>query len=809
MSYIHFLLALRSLKRDKTYVIANLIGFSLGISCFLVAAFFILNELQYDQHYANHEDIYRVATQRTVGSFSQTTAMGAPHVGPTLVRTNPEVISYVRFAKAPILELYNQPLSTTQWDSVFYTDPNVFDFFSHGIVYGDPDSALQNPLSIAISRSMSEFYFGDSNPVGMTLSEPEKDYVVTLVFEDLRKNTHMKYDALASWEEDQLAMMNFQGRQRLGLMFLAQTHYTYLQMASNFDPTSFREISEDYVESNLGEFVTATDMSMNLFVEPLRSIHFQSIAERDLPRGNQTSVLILASLAFLVLVIACLNYTSLAVARFKKRVKEVGLRKLLGASPQQIVLPFIAETSAFILVATVIGAASIYLASETSVFQQVVGLSRTTLMQSGIQIILFGIPFIAVLILGTGIIPALTISRVRGLDAVSSSSLGQSFSNDRIKWSLLAQLTIAIVTIVFTTAMVNQLRFMQEAPLGFEKTNRLSIEVTGADVVRRLPTLISELESFPGIQGITVTSDLTNEFPVVSNPTVETEDGSYRNMNINHIVADENFLDVMGISLIQGRNLDPQDRDEIGRTNLVNEALVKQMGWSEPLGKQVGTWTVTGVVEDFNFKSLHHPVEPLVIRTDQENLERANALNGSRMRRTLLIHVSEANFPQSLEYISTKWAEFEPALPFDYDLLENKLNSLYQSDRNRASLIGAVALFCISLSGLGTLGLSSFIAEQRTRDIGIRKILGASTLEVSYFYFGKLIATILLASVIGSIIAFGLITQWLQGFSYRTDIELATFVLATLLVAVLVLITSCSQTARIAGQSPSISLRCE
>lgn len=809
MSYLHFLLALRSLKRDKTYVIANLIGFSLGISCFLVAAFFLRSELQYDQHFANHEDLYRVATQRTVGSFSQTTAMGAPHVGPTLVRTYPKVISYVRFAKAPILELYNQPLSTTQWDSVFYTDPNVFDFFSHGIVYGDPDSALQNPLSIAISRSMSEFYFGESNPVGMTLSEAEKDYVVTLVFEDLPNNTHMKYDALISWEENQLTMMNSQGRQRLVLMFLAQTHYTYLQMANEYDSRSFREVSQGYVDSGLGEFLTATDMTMNLYLEPLRSIHFQSVAERDLPRGNQTSVLILASLAILVLAIACLNYTSLAVARFKKRVKEVGMRKLLGASPQQIVLPFIAETSVFILVATIASAAFVYLASETSIFQQVVGLSRTTLMQSGIPAILFGIPFFSLMILGTGIIPALTISRMRALDAVSSSSLGQSLSNHRINRSLLAQLTIAIVTIVFTIVMVNQLRFMQEAPLGFEKSNRLSVDVIGADVVRRLPTLISELETFPGILGITVTSDLTNEFPVVSSPTIETEDGSYRSMNINHIVADENFLDVMGISLVQGRNLDPQDRDEIGRTNLVNEALVRQMGWSEPLGKQVGTWTVTGVVEDFNFKSLHHPVEPLVIRTDQENLERVNVLNGSRMRRTLLIHVSEGNFSQSLKYINTKWAEFEPTQPFDYDLLENKLNSLYQSDRNRAYLIGIVALFCISLSGLGTLGLSSFIAEQRTRDIGIRKVLGVSTLQVSLFYFGKLLATILLSSVVGSIIAFGLITQWLQGFYYRTDIELAAFVLATLLVAALVLITSCSQTARIAGQSPSISLRCE
>lgn len=806
---IYIKLTIRSLQREKAYVLINLLGFSTGLACFLAAALFLFSELRYDQHFANHENIYRIATERLTANSLEYTSLGSPQVGPTMLRDFPEVRSFVRFARNPSLELYLERNKRRDWGQILYTDANVFEVFSHNIIYGDPETALQNPLAIAISESFSNYYFGSENPVGRTISELERDYTVTLVFEDLPDNTHLKYDALLSWDTDHLDYINAEGRQGLALMFLSQTHYTYLQMVDDFEPSSFSEISEEYVESYLSDFVSEYGMTMNLSVEPLASIHFNSSTERDLPRGNRSSVLILAALATSVLVIACLNYVNLAVARSRKRANEVGMRKIFGATRAQLITQFLLETLAFILTALITGLGILFIASNFSLLAQLPGIVPGLERLATPAFIAGALLVCAAVAALTGVYPALMLARIKPLDAPGSSSRSNSLSASLGNGSLLAQLILSVVVISFTASMFKQLQYINEQPLGYNKFNKITIEVKGTEIIRRLSALISELESHNNIVGATTTNDLSSNRPLSSNPGVETEDGSAQFMNINHIATDANFIEVMDVTLLQGRNLDPLDRDEIGRSNLVNEAMVRQMGWTEPLGKRVGTWQVTGVVADFNFLSLHQQVEPMVIRLGQESLERASVLNGSRMRRTLVIHVSEMNISETLQYIQNKWNEFEPGQAFSYRFLDQSLEQLYRSDFDRALLIGAVSALCILISTLGTMTLSCFNAAQHTRDIGIRKVLGASSFHIIMLYFNRLLITIIGASLVGSLIAYALVNEWLRGFYYRDQISVAVFLLSVFLMFMVVFFSNAIQSYRGAQMPPSVSLRYE
>ncbi len=802
-------IALRSLQREKSYVLVIVVGFATGIACFIAAIFYLSSELNYDRHFSNYQNIYRVATERRVGSNFQYTAMGSPQAGPIFLSDFPAVQSFVRFAPSPPLALNLEQIDSRDWDTIYHTDANVFDFFNHEIIFGNPESALLNPESIAISRSFSNYYFGDSNPIGEVIREAEKDYTVTLVFEDLPANTHLKYDALLPWDDDLFPFMNYEGPQRQALMFLAQTHYTYLEMVDGFNPSQFREISEEYVSTHLSDFVSSTDMQVTFSLEPLADIHFGSTTARDHARGNHSSVLILAALASSVLIIASLNYTSLALARVQSRTREIGMCRILGATKLQLVLQLLLESFAFITLALIFGTGLLYMVFQLDSVARFPGIATGMDQLFSTSNAVMGIFACVILSLLTGLYPAFTLLAKQPLDTFSVSATSRTSNLSSYKATLLIQLTLSVIIITFSAQMYAQLVYLNERPLGFDKYNKITVEVKGLETIRRLNAFISALESRNDIVGATVTVDLANGHPIISTPMVETEDGSFRSMNINHITADDRFLDVMGIELVSGRNLDANDPNDFGRTNLVNETLVRELGWTQPLGKRVGTWQVTGVVADFNFKSLHQAVEPMVIRLDNENLERATPLTGSRMRRTVIISVREANLEETLQYIREQWNQFDPSQPFSYAFLDQELEQLYGSDQDQVVLIGSVALLCMILSGLGIMVLSAFTAAQNTKEIGIRRVIGASKFHIVILYFRRLLGTIGLSALAGSVLSYWLCSEWLKGFPYREEIELGVFFLGFLLVVILVFLTNSIQTFHAASINPSVALRRE
>lgn len=797
--------ALRTFRREKLCSLINLLGFSAGIACFLIAGLYLNHELRFDQHFENHKNIYRVAAARTNRDSTIYTALGPPLIGPILSNSFPEVLGYVHFTRYPTLPLFREQDNVTDWDNIYGASANVFDMFSHNIIYGDATTALVEPQSIAISELVAIHYFGNDNPIGETISERGIDYKVTLVFENLPDNTHLKYDALISLGPNQL--MLFEGRQRAFILLFTETYYTYLEMPPHYDPSAFKGISEQYSDANLGSF--DEEVSLVHALEPLSEIHLNSSTERDLPRGNKSSSYILSALALAVLLVACINYVNLATARSSRRAKEIAIRKVLGATRKQLFLQFMLESLCFVFLAFLIGIGLLYFLVNFTGLNQ---LLETAGILSNLSqpILVFGL-IVAVVIIAllSGIYPALYLASVSPNAILKGSAHSGPGATAVRRGLLMLQFTLSIIIVSSTYLMYSQLYYINGRPLGYDKQNKIFVDVKGRENILRLDSLIAELESHNSILGVTVTQSIPGEVASISTPFVETNEGTRQSMTINHVIADDKYLDVMGIQLLEGRNLDPADRDEIGRTNLVNEAFVKFMGWDEPLGKKVGTWQVTGIVRDFHFQSLHEAVEPLVLRLDQENLEREDPQGGNRMRRKLIISLAPTGLSDTLQFIAEKWSAFNPEQPFAYGFLDESLDQLYESDRQQADLIGIAAILCIVISGLGIFALSAFNAEQNIKEIGVRRVLGASALQIVRLHFNKLVSPVLVAAVLGALVSYWIISIWLQSFYYRESLNLMAFVLSTALLIAVVFCSTAIQFYRAARQSLVSALRYE
>lgn len=797
--------ALRAIRTEKFYSLTNLFGLSIGIASFLIAALYLNHELRYDQHFDNHENIYRIATTRSVAGLTTYSALGPPQIGPILTQDFPEVLSYVNFTKLPTVALYRDQDSPRDWKNFYATDPNVFDVFSHNIIYGDPQSALTQPQSIAISDEMAFYYFGAANPIGEILREEAVDYTVTLVFERLPSNTHLKYDALTYHAPNSLT--SAEGARRVVIILLAENYYTYLQMSPNYDASQFSDISKQFFDSNVSSFEGAASLEHDL--ELLSDIHLNSTTERDLARGDKAMLYILAALVVSLLSISTINYVNLATARSNKRAKEIGTRKVLGAESRQLFTQFMLESLFFVILAFLLALIFLSFALDFSYLDSLLG-GVVSLSQLRQPAFLFGIVFsVLTVALLAGIYPASYLSTMSPNATMKVSSM-QSTKGISVRKALLTlQFMVSVLVISCTYLMFSQLTYLEERPLGYDKENKIAVELIGLENIKKLGNLITELEAHPSIIGATVTQEILGEVTSTSTPGVETNDGAIQRVPIAHLVVDENYLDVMGIELLKGRNLDPANRDEIGRTNLVNEAFVRFMGWEQPIGKRVGSWPVIGVVKDFNFRSLHEQVEPLVLRLDQENLENEDLIQGSRMRRTIVISLTSANHAETLRFVETRWATFFPDQAFAYEFIDARVEQHYATERRQSTLIGLMATLCVVISTLGILTMATFDAEQRKREIAVRRVLGASAVQIVIVQVKQLLAPLVVAILAGSAASYYAISLWLQNFYYRQNMDVMALVYSGILMMIVVFGAAAVQSYRGVRDNPVYALRYE
>ncbi len=812
-------ITLRNLYRHKLYALINVFGLTLGLGCCLVLSLYILSELSYDRHYDDHERIYRIVNDYTFNGVSNEAAMSSASLGELLRMDNPDVIEdYVRFQRPGGNQsgtVFRHDLDTYYWDDVYLASVNTFSFFSHDILYGDPDGALDDGLSVAVSETFAQTYFGDANPVGEVVSTDTADYQVTLVFADLPETTHMKYDVLISMNrvgdlpDNEAQLMRMLGN--IG-------NYTYVKVREGFDASDFEPLFDRFTSERVETMARGfgmTDFSARFWAQNLADVHLTSNFEFDEPTGNIFYIYSFAGVALFILAIACINYVNLATARSMQRAREVGMRKVLGAERGQLIVQFLGESLFFVLLAMLIALGVSYFLLSNELLGDLFGneIYSVELLSFSILGPLFGLSLLVGVL--SGLYPAFYLSSVAPVVALSGES--QATGSGRLRQVLVfAQFTISIGIIASTLLMANQMRYVSSLGLGFDKENKLIVPLRGADLIETLPALRNELASNPNIMATTTAMNIPGGQVGLGAVNVESEIGTMELQSMNIMNVGEDFMSTMGIPMVEGRDFSQKFLTDVGVSMVVNQTLVQQMGWQQPIGKRIESpggpgldGRVIGVVEDFHYASLYQDVGPLAVVAMPQDFTDATAENRALATNNLIINVSGQSLGQTLGFIRDIMQRFDPNHPFEYTFLDEDLDQLYTAEQIVLRLVGIFAAICVFVSCLGLFGLASFTTQRRTKEIGVRKVLGASTSQIILLLARSIVILVLIGAVVASIASFVVVNEWLNTFAYRDAINPGVFLIATLLAVVVAVVTVALQSYRTVRQNPVVALRYE
>lgn len=778
-------IAVRNLHRERLYALINIAGLALAFACCIVLGLYLRSELGYDRHHVNHERIYRLANEYVMAANPQSLAVTSPVIAPMMAAAYPEIGAYVRFIRAAGQGdvLISHGTDAAYWDDVYAVDANVFEVFPHKPVFGDMDTAFSSTDSIAVSESFARRYFGDENPIGEVLEIAADDdgesQTISLVFEDLPANTHLRYDVLVPMRPTALTPEN--EPQRLQRLWdLNNFIYSYFLMPENYDVTDFDALAQDFFERYMKDVAATFGGAWRGWLEPLASIHLQSDLVYDRPTGNRYYVYGFAAVAVFILLVASINYVNLATARALRRARTVGMRKILGASRTVLMLQFLGEAVLFALIATVLAVVIVEVALTLTPLESLLG--------TPIDVDLLGDPGLAATIAAAGLLvgllaglyPAIYLSGWAPLTALVTTTRSARGSHGFRQVLVFTQFAISVAVVASALVMASQMRFIQNQSLGFEPENRVMITLRGTDLIRRTPVIANEVSAMPGVLGVADTTIMMGQDLPGGALLVESATGAMERFGTGIMFVGERFLDVMGVRVLSGRNFSTRLLTDVGTRFLVNEEFVRQRGWDEPLGRQMSTGTdigrVIGVVEDFNFKSLHDPIEPIAIALQPEIPPDVNEQGAYRI---LVVNIAGDAVAPTLRLLEQKFAELDPSHPFEFRFVDEMIESLYVSEQSLMRLVAVFAGVCVLIACLGTYGLAAFTTEERTKEIGIRKVLGATAAQIVLLLSRNIVALILAGAVVASLVAWLAMNAWLENFAYRVSINPFLFVVAT------------------------------
>lgn len=803
---------LRNLRREKLYAAINIVGLALGIACCLILGLFLRSELTYDQHFTQHKNIYRVVNEFTTGGTSDTFAVTSRQLGPMLMADYPQIKAFVRFQPNGSQggTAIRRGDHLQYWKNTFFVSDNVFEVFNHDIIYGDPKTAMKEGGSLAVSETFARAYFGDENPIGQSVTmDSGNSSKITLVFKDLPPNTHLKYDVLYSENLSFLRGPDDATQRRQQLFGVG--NYTYLLMDPSFDPSTWDAIQSEFFNRYMADVGKAFNSTWKSWLQPLADVHLQSDVGYDQPTGNRMYLYGCTAVALFILIVACINYMNLATARASRRARAVGIRKILGASRASLALRFLGEAIVFAAIATILAVMIVEVALTFTPINELMGSQVRLNITEEPTLALWLAGFALLLGVLSGLYPAFYLSSWAPLTALTGKQLAGK-GNLRLREGLvLLQFTISAGVIACTLLMAAQMRYISNKSLGFEKENRLVVTLRGVPTLEKIPTIRTELAKIPGILGTSQAAVVMGQQTPVNLVQIENNSGTLEPTQMSHMPIGEDFVQVMGLKILKGRDFSKRLLTDVGTNFVVNEAMVRKMGWEEPIGRrmQFGNQSgrVIGVVQDFNFKSLHSLVEPFAMYPLNTDYSQVNPINRPFMQNMLVVNISGDNVSETLGAVEEIVRKADPSHPFEYAFLDDQLDALYKSEQQLMKLIGIFATVCIFIACLGLFGLSAFATEQRTREIGTRKVLGATTQQIILLLAKGIMILVAVAAVIASVLAYFAIDEWLTGFAYRAGINPFIFVLAAVVAAAVAFATVALQSYKTARADPVEALR--
>lgn len=793
-------ITLRNLRRQHTYALVNIIGLSVGIVSLFYIWIFIENELAYDQHHEDVERIFRVSTEGTVNGEWITMATSPPGLAKRIAADLPEVEQATRVTgflgiKKNILLVDDR---TFMEEGGYFADQNFFELLSYDLIEGNAKSALKAPQSIVISHTLAEKLFESIDVLGQTISITndygQHDYNITGVFEDQGVLSHLNPTFICSMNSGAIGKFVMGSDQMVGNNFL----FTYVKTSQALDPNTLQEKIPDF----LAKYVEDAQHTHSFI--PVRDIYLHAEGRGDDSLGGDIRYLyILATIATLILIIACVNFANLATAQASKRAKEIGVRKTFGAYRQMIVTQFLAEATIMSLLASLVSV--LIIASTASGYTHLTGKQVTT------EVVILHAPVLIVIALITSILagsyPAFYLSKLKLQSVLHSGYRGSSGSFLIRKGLVVFQFIIGILFIIGSFTTLNQLHFIESQALGFQVKNQLVIPLQSQEAIQDLEKVKQAFMGIPSIIRVAGTSYTPAEFVLSDNHfrTTPTDEGEKVVIRQNDV--DYGLIETLGIELIAGRTFDPNFAQNDSSV-LLNETAVQSLGMTneEILNRKIYTsegegiigYRVIGIVKDFHASSLHKAIEPYLF-----------AMRPGRIPSSLIVTTTNASPVEIVQSLEREWDQLFPQVPFEFSFLDELLQSRYSRDEKFGQIIMIFTVIALALCFMGIFALTSFSIQQNMKTIGIKKVLGAQVGTLYVQMASRFLLLVVLASIIALPIGMIMMNKWLELFAYRIEASLTSGLIPVMLIVVSTLLVISGKLIKVAKVNPATILRSE
>lgn len=784
----YFKTAYRNLLRHKGYALINLIGLCVGMTCCIVLFLFVQYEAGFDRFHENGDRIYRVI-KRSVNDGKVDTFVGTPApLAPALLQEFPEVEQTVRLDNWGV-EIFSQ--GRRFYETLFLADPALFDVFTLPLVQGDPDSVLADSRSLLISESMGHKYFPDSDPMGQVLSiNGDYDYTITGVFQDIPLNSHLRFDFLGSFEPRHRRHQNAWG---------VSNYFTYIRLSDQASISSVEQKMDSFIDKYRGP-ESRRLYGLEFLFQPLTDIHLRSHWRGELAAGTKLGTLyIFSAVALFILLIACFNTINLATARYTNRAPEVGMRKVLGAGRRQLIQQFMGES--FLITLTAFPLTLALVEIVLPLFNVLSGRNLHMNYGDNIALLIFLAGILSFTGFAAGFYPAIFISSfqpVKVLKGTFKSGLSVSFLR---KTLVVSQFVVSLVFVICTLLILDQLGYMRSRELGFNRENVVLIPINEAEMLERYETVKQQLSAGPDIESVCATSYFPGHNTNRQNYWKEGV-GENEYPMIRWLPVDHDFVATFQIDLLSGRDFSRNFAGDVKRSFILNETAAKELGWDNSTAPgqvfELGyRGEIIGVVKDFNFFSLHQEIEPLVLALTPEYLK------------YFAVRIRPENVPAAMRHLKSVWDQVAVRQPFEYYFFDDQYAALYHTEMQLGKIFTYVAVLSLLIAGLGLFGLASFAVERRTKEIGIRKVLGASESRLVWLLSRDFTGWVLLANLFAWPIAYIAINAWLQNFAFRRSPSIWAFIISGITVLGIALFTVCVRALRAASSDPVKILKYE
>jgi len=802
-----FKIAIRNIWKRKLFSLINIIGLTIGITCFFLIIVNVRDEFSYDNFHKDKDLIYRVALERIYPDNVVFYAILPSSLGEAMKNDFPEVEDMTRFlgfGQSVVIQYEDQRYEE---DKIFFVEPNFFDMFSIPLIQGDPETVFSTQNAILLTKDTTLKYFGDEDPIGKILITPQGEFLVSGVVENVPKNSHMEFDFLVP-----IAITGILNQPN----YVSFSVYTYVKLNKSASPddieTKMPSLVEQYaagqIQNQTGisfQDYTAAGNGYNYFMQPIQDIHLRSNLTNEIkPNGNITYVYVQIAIAFFLIIIACINFMNLATAQSTSRAREVGIRKIVGSTRGSLIRQFLFESIVMSLISLVLAVVLIQLILP--MFNQLIR-KQLDLQDLLDPFNIFLFLFIGLIVgIFAGSYPSFVLSAFQPV-TVLKGKFTTSRSGIQLRNALVVfQFALSIILISMTILVFRQMSYIQNRDLGFKKENVVVVE-RAFSLQARGESFKQDLLTIPGITQASGSNTLVQGGFYAGDffrSDRDTEVKTTRGM-----VIDQDFIATMGLEILDGRGFSKEFNDE--RNILVNESTITEFGWTDPVGMKIrrmgppddpttGEYTIIGVVKDFHYESLHKDIDSFMFFSFP---------NEQQVYINLNIKIRPENVAGILTAIEEKWSQFIPGQPFSYFFLDERLNELYNNEKASGQIFNIFSILTIFIACVGLFGLSAYMATQRTKEIGIRKVLGSTSSKIVLLLskdFSKLVLFALLPAVP---ISYFVMDKWLKSFSYRTNISFWIFLLAGMAALFIAQFTISFQALKAANAHPADAIRTE